>query len=63
MSTKKKEIINPNTNRGVETPKKVTTQEKLGNLQKQQAQVKEMFLKLQGAIELLEGILKEENGG
>ena len=34
--------------------------EKLENLKKQQEQAKEIFIKCQGAIEMLEGIIKEE---
>ena len=35
-------------------------QEKLENLKKQQEQAKEIFVKCQGAIELLEAMLDEE---
>jgi hypothetical protein len=35
-------------------------EEKLENLKKQQEQAKEVFVKCQGAIELLESMLKEE---
>ena len=34
--------------------------EKLENLKKQQEQAKEVFLKCQGAIEVLEAMLKED---
>lgn len=34
--------------------------ERLENLKKQQAAAKELFIKLQGAIELVEGIIAEE---
>ena len=34
--------------------------EKIENLRKQQEQAKELFVKCQGAIEVLEGLLKEE---
>tara|TARA_Y100001963_G_scaffold134155_1_gene194477 strand:- start:816 stop:965 length:150 start_codon:yes stop_codon:yes gene_type:complete len=34
--------------------------EKLENLKNQQAQAKELFIKLQGAIELLEAMMEEE---
>tara|TARA_Y100001963_G_scaffold117420_1_gene163353 strand:- start:514 stop:654 length:141 start_codon:yes stop_codon:yes gene_type:complete len=35
-------------------------EEKINSLKKQQEQAKELFLKLQGAIELLEALEKEE---
>ena len=34
--------------------------EKIENLKKQQEQAKEIFVKCQGAIEVLEGLLEEE---
>ena len=34
---------------------------KLENLKNQQEQAKELFIKCQGAIELLEGMLKEDS--
>ena len=34
--------------------------EKIENLRKQQEQAKEIFVKCQGAIEVLEGLLEEE---
>lgn len=34
--------------------------EKLENLKKQQEAAKELFIKLQGAIELIEGMIAEE---
>tara|TARA_R110002051_G_scaffold319609_1_gene403865 strand:- start:87 stop:236 length:150 start_codon:yes stop_codon:yes gene_type:complete len=34
--------------------------EKIGNLKKQQEQAKELFVKCQGAIEILEVMIKEE---
>tara|TARA_Y100000593_G_C4168402_1_gene265647 strand:+ start:591 stop:719 length:129 start_codon:yes stop_codon:yes gene_type:complete len=37
-------------------------EEKLKELQKQQAMAKELFIKLQGAIELLEEMIKEKDG-
>ena len=36
--------------------------EKLENLKKKQEQAKEVFLKCQGAIEILNGILEEDDG-
>ena len=35
--------------------------EKIENLKNQQEQAKEMFVKCQGAIEMLEGMLKEKD--
>lgn len=35
-------------------------EEKLENLKNQQAQAKELFIKLQGAIELLEAMMEEK---
>jgi len=35
--------------------------EKLENLKKQQEGAKELYIKLQGAIEFLEALIKEEN--
>ena len=35
--------------------------EKLGNLKSQQEQAKEIFVKCQGAIELIEAMIKEES--
>ena len=35
--------------------------EKLDNLRKQQEQAKEIFVKCQGAIEFIEGMIKEES--
>tara|TARA_Y100000310_G_scaffold201101_1_gene201184 strand:- start:349 stop:495 length:147 start_codon:yes stop_codon:yes gene_type:complete len=35
--------------------------EKIENLKKQQEQAKEIFVKCQGGIEVLEGILKEKS--
>ena len=34
--------------------------EKLENIKKQQEQAKELFVKCQGAIELLEGLIEEQ---
>ena len=36
--------------------------EKIANLKKQQEQAKELFVKCQGAIELLEAMLEENKG-
>lgn len=37
-------------------------EEKLKELKKQQAMAKELFLKLQGAIELIQEMIKEKSG-
>ena len=37
-------------------------EKKLEELKKQQAMAKELYIKLQGAIELLEEMMKEDNG-
>ena len=38
----------------------MTTEERIENLKKQQEQAKELFVKCQGAIEVLQTILEEE---
>jgi chaperonin cofactor prefoldin len=41
--------------------KKLSLKERISTLKKQQEEIREVFIKLQGAIEVLETINKEEN--
>jgi len=40
---------------------KLTLEERIDNLKAQQEQAKELFIKYEGAIEILQSILKEES--
>ena len=46
----------------METQKKPTIQERIDALRQQQAQAQEVFVKCQGAIEILEGMLADQSG-